>query len=133
MPDIYDQHDKAFGAVSAYVILWGGCKVATIAFKSPKDGAGRLWAYVHWLGLPMVRGCASGYGYDKFSAAVSDAAKRLSVVAAKDRTEELGPPRSEGADWLDGYEPFHTALADDNGPRWLSRLEQAGFDVLRAV
>lgn len=77
MTDIYDLHDKAFARVSAYVILRSGEKVATVAIKHPADGAGRLYAYVHWLGVPMVRGFAGGYGYDKRSAACADAAKRL--------------------------------------------------------
>lgn len=56
MTKIYEQHDAAFSRVSAYVVARNGERVATIAFKFPADGAGRLWAYVHWLGLEMVRG-----------------------------------------------------------------------------
>lgn len=56
MTDIYDLHSKAFARVSAYVVLdKSGERVATVAFKFPADGAGRLYAYVHWIGVPMVR------------------------------------------------------------------------------
>lgn len=47
MAKIYDQHRAAFSNVSAYVITLDGEKVATIAIKFPRDGAGRLYAYVH--------------------------------------------------------------------------------------
>lgn len=53
MTDIYKQHDTAFARVSGYVIAKDGERVATIAFKFPADGAGRLWAYVHWHTKPM--------------------------------------------------------------------------------
>lgn len=56
MSDIYDLHRKAFARTAAYVVVHKGERVATIALKYPQDGAGRLWAYVHWVGLEMVRG-----------------------------------------------------------------------------
>lgn len=68
MPDIYDRHKAAFASVEAFVILHNGERVASIAFKFPRDGAGRLYAYVHRYGLEMVRGFAAGGGYDKRSA-----------------------------------------------------------------
>ena len=70
-PTIYEQHDAAFRHVNAYVIMRGRERVGTVAIKYPRDGAGRLWAYVHFLGMPMVRGYAGGYGYDKKTAALS--------------------------------------------------------------
>ena len=123
MADIYDQHKAAFPNVSAYVIARNGKKVATIAFKYPRDGAGRLYAYVHWLGVPMVRGFAGGYGYDKHSAAVASAVRNISLATlvgfADDRV-------------ITGMD-FISALAEDNGPYWNNRLEAAGFTVWQAV
>ena len=55
MPNIYEQHEAAFGNVSAFVIAKDGKRVATIAFKFPRDGAGRLVAYV---GKPVNLGTA---------------------------------------------------------------------------
>ena len=115
MPNIYDQHKAAFPNVSAYVIARNGKKVATIAFKYPRDGAGRLYAYVHWLGVPMVRGFAGGYGYDKHSAAVASAVRKISMDA----------PEPISA--------FVAALVTDDGPYWNNRLEAAGFQVWSAV
>ena len=123
---IYDLHNKAFSRVSAFVILHEGAKVATIAFKFPADGAGRLYAYVHWLGEPMVRGFAGGYGYDKRSAACADAARKLTdpqEIRLSETAQELGAP----------WTAFRDALLHDGGEHWNRRLEAAGFAVLQAV
>lgn len=134
MPDIYDHHAAAFAHVSAFVILRDGEKVATVAFKFPKDGAGRLYAYVHWLGLPMVRAFAGGYGYDKRSAAVSSAASRIPLGAAFARAQEIGLQYAEGRPWYDAFPAFRDALTDDRtGENWDRKLEKAGFAVLQAV
>lgn len=112
--DIYEQHKAAFALVSAYVITLKGERVATIAFKYPRDGASNLYAYVHWLGTPMVRGWAAGGGYDKHSSACAHAMNRKHAWG--------------------GIDPaFHSALANDGGSTWDTRLRHAGFDVLQAV
>ena len=119
MTSIYTQHEAAFANVSAYVVMKGADRVATIAFKFPRDGAGRLWAYVHWIGTEMTRGHASGYGYDKRTAACANAMSK--GVALKGE--------APGADLL----TFYTALARDGGTTWDSALREAGFTVLQAV
>lgn len=129
MPDIYDQHKAAFANVSAYVIARNGEKVATIAFKYPRDGAGRLYAYVHWLGVPMVRGFAGGCGYDKHSAAVADAARKI-IAGITTRGVRLYPPTLSD---LDAYRAFLDAIERDGGWTWESRLREAGFQVWSAV
>lgn len=116
MTDIYQQHRAAFAAVSAYVILHRGERVATVAFKYPRDGAGRLYAYVHWLGSPMVRGFAGGGGYDKHSAACAAAVRKMAVPGAS--------PASDA---------FVIAMNVDRGYGWDDELRRAGFDVLQAV
>lgn len=123
MSDIYAQHDAAFSQVSAYVIALRGERVATIAFKLPRDGASRLYAYVHWIGVPMVRGFAGGYGYDKCSAAVRSAVNRIDF--SQDSSTH---PR----DWTNAR-TFCEALDYDGGEHWNTRLERAGFQVWQAV
>lgn len=126
--DIYDKRDRHFANVSAYVIHHEdapGVLLATTAIKFPKDGAGRLYAYVHWFGLRMVRGHAGGYGYDKRSAAVSAAAKLIPHHPRADAHEEDRFPELRAA--------FLAALAPDDGCEWNTRLELAGFIVWRAV
>lgn len=129
-PAIYDQFDKAFNRVSAYVILdkSGEC-VAKVAFKFPADGAGRLCAYVHWLGVPMVRGFAGGYGYDKRSAAVADAVHK-GKAAFNEGAQDKQQLSDERARQL--YD-FRHALVVDGGEYWDSRLRNAGFNVIQAV
>ena len=123
MQDIYKLHEKAFASVSAYVILdKSGERVATIAFKFPRDGAGRLYAYVHWFGVPMVRGFAGGYGYDKRSAAVANAVEKA-IATIKPEPDDVNLQRTT----------FFRVLRDDDGEYWDTRLRNAGFTVLQAV
>lgn len=125
MTDIYDQHAAAFRNVSAFVIARNGERVATIAFKFPKDGAGRLYAYVQWFGAPMVRGHANGYGYDKRTAACSAAAKRMTRIPG----EHIDPHGEE----VESQISFMRALDADRGPTWDSALRAVGFQVWQAV
>lgn len=113
---IYDHHAKAFSRVSAWIILneWNE-KVATVAIKFPQDGAGRLYAYVHWIGLEMVRGFSGGYGYDKRSAAVESAASLIETIND------------------DNQKKFKEALRLMGGKDWHHALIDAGFTVLQAV
>lgn len=114
--DIYKQHESAFARVSAFVILKDGERVATIALKFPADGSGRLYAYVHWIGLEMVRGFAPGGGYDKRSAAIASAARKMPVGL------EMSAQRG-----------FVHALSEDGCSTWDGQLRDAGFTVLQAV
>jgi len=120
--NIYTQHGRAFSQVSAFVITKGKERVATVAIKFPRDGAGRLWAYVHWLGVPMVRGYAGGYGYDKSSAAVSSAASRVEL-----QTEHVTKAQ------VNLQKKFIKAASLDNGYDWQRNIEDAGFYTLQAV
>lgn len=137
MTDIYELHEKAFARVSAFVILRGGERVATIAFKPPADGAGRLYAYVHWLGVPMVRGYAGGYGYDKRTAACADAAGRITKAPGPEIVPSshfgLIAERRRIRKEQEAREAFTRALEADRGPSWDSALRNAGFTVLQAV
>lgn len=117
MSDIYDQHQAAFRQTSAFVVVRDGAKVATIAIKFPKDGASRLYAYVHWTGTTMVRGRADGYGYDKRSAAVADALCK--IVPAGTASPALNA--------------FVGAALEMDSDDWTRALEKAGFYVWQAV
>lgn len=124
---IYDQHDKHFSHVSAYVIVKDGRRVATVALRYPRDGASRLHAYVHWLGAPMSHGWAGGYGYDKGSAAVADAVRRLPAVTEGVDSHRVAELASDDA------RAFLTACAADAGDHWYDAVRKAGFDVWQAV
>lgn len=129
MPDIYDQHKAAFARVSAYVILMRHERVATVAIKFPKDGAGRLCAYVHWLGVPMVRGSATGGGYDKRTAACASAMKHYNAAGYGNSEPSLVNDKQH----LLAYAAFLKALGRDDGMDWTRQLENVGFTVLQAV
>ena len=125
MTNIYDQHRAAFANVSAYVIMRGRNVIGTIAFKFPRDGAGRLYAYVHFHGMPMVRGFAGGYGYDKRTAAVEDAFKKID------------PAYFEGDTWTKAHKECARFVKAINGAKdgteWNLSLENAGYTVAQAV
>lgn len=128
MTDIYDQHKAAFANVSAFVVLDSrGERVATVALKFPRDGAGRLWAYVHLIGVSMVRGYASGYGYDKRSAAVSAAIPKIAPYG-KDYGDSEFSAKFEA-----NRQAFRSAADDMGGREWTHALEARGFRVLQAV
>lgn len=129
MTNIYDQHRAAFANVSAYVVLHNGERVATIAFKYPRDGAGRLYAYVHWIGVKMVRGCAGGCGYDKHSAACADSVGRIKLEPGvwPDGTPHHTPEE------MAAFDAFRAALSKNDGYYWHDNLRKAGFVVLQAV
>ena len=128
---IYNQHAAAFGSVAAFVVMQGAERVATIAFKYPRDGAGRLYAYVHWIGTPMVRGFAAGGGYDKQSAACASAADKLPATLPT-TTYTGGRPHHPEAERA-AYGVFRAALAKDAGYDWNRELRDAGFNVFQAV
>lgn len=130
MPNIYDQHRAAFANVSAFVILHNGENVATIALKYPRDGAGRLYAYVHWISTPMVRGFASGCGYDKQSAACAAAARKLPELSRD--AYACGTPHHDDAERA-AYDAFRSALSHDSGRYWYDHLRDEGFVVVQAV
>ena len=122
MASIYDQHDKAFSQVSAYVIAKDGKKVGTIAFRFPRDGASRLWCYLRVSGFRMVRGYAGGYGYDKASAAAASAARGL-------RDPKINEFGQDDALLLE----IAGILDRDDGYGWDRNLREVGFDVWQAV
>lgn len=74
---VYQKHDSAFSLVSAGALVINGEQKGAIAFKFPKDGAGRLSCFLHLHGFPMVIGTAGGYGYDKKAASFESACRFL--------------------------------------------------------
>ena len=124
MTTIYQHHDAAFTQVSAGVILKDGEKVGTIAFKYPRDGAGRLWCYLHLLGSTMVRGSAAGYGYDKRSAALEVAA--ANYEASNARAHKTG-------NWDSGHSKLLAALASIGGSDAETVARSAGYLIVAAV
>lgn len=125
MTDIYEQHTAAFAKVEAHVVLnAAGERIATVAIKFPADGAGRLWAYVHVIGLEMTRGFANGYGYDKRSAAVDVAMSKVGPRIG----EAVSSPEAQAHAIT-----MREAIKANDGDYWNRALERAGYRVLQAV
>ena len=119
MPTIYEQHTAAFARVEAYCVSRDGKRVASVAFKFPADGAGRLYCYLHVFGAPMSRGFASGGGYDKRTAAFETAAAKHS--------------RDAFAEDIANIEAIQAAAKVMDGTGWDRALRDVGFDVWQAV
>lgn len=141
MTQIYEQHDAAFSHVAAYVILRGSNHVAKVAIKRGASGL-RTTAFVHWLGTPMVKGVANGGGYDKDSASVASAARKIQKI---DRSREAQERRDLGK-MAAAMQSELSAIADneiqalfvkaaslDGGKHWDNALRDAGFTVIQAV
>lgn len=118
MTVIYDQFDKATAQVGAYAILKDGKFVGRVVFKYPRDGAGRLYCYLQAWGATMVRGFASGGGYDKRTAAFEDAARKLQKDSVPSDVQAL-----------DTVFAFLDVAAENSGERWDRRLETRGYVV----
>ncbi len=118
---VYKQFEAAFPQVSAYAVIRDGKPMAKVALKFAKSGLSTC-AYVHWIGLPMVRGVANGGGYDKASAACS-------IAMGKTRDPlDIGK-----RDDVHLWDLFRSTLAKDDGQHWDNRLRAAGFDVFQVV
>lgn len=132
MADIYEQHKAAFARVSAFVILNGeGERVATVALKFPADGAGRLYAYFHLIGEEMVRSFATGYGYDKRSAAVASAIGKIPRRGGADGIK--GEPTDYDRLYIANRDAFQKAAPAMDCDDWLNVMRKAGYTVLQAV
>ena len=131
MRDIYSQHSDHFSCVSAYVIMRGGQRIATVAMKFPSDGAGRLYAYVHFIGMEMVRGFAGGYGYDKRTAAVKDAFRKMDPNSYFAPDEANGDPQKKMRSECNRF--CRAILKAKDGQDWEQSLHDAGYRVFSAV
>lgn len=82
----------AFNRVGAWVIInEKGDICGTVKILYPRDGAGKLTAIFHEHGFEPQKGTASGYGYDKASAALSGASinGHYLVDSGRDWTDQL--------------------------------------------
>jgi hypothetical protein len=113
--NIYDLYHKSFLHSAGYVIVKDGQKVATVAFKFPADGAGRIYCYFHVSGATMVRSYAGGYGYNKQSAACESAVAAITAVI---------PPEYQAH-----IDAFKAALDSRPGYEWERRIREAGYEV----
>jgi hypothetical protein len=84
----WQKFDNAFKSVSAFIVLDQDTMqpLAKIALKFPSDGAGRVNAYIHIIGMEVQHGYAGGYGYDKRTASIIDCiCKMFSTIKLQDQ------------------------------------------------
>ena len=109
----YEQRNKKFSQVEAWAVMQAGVQVGVIQVKYPKDGAGRVHAYVHEFGFRMLHGYAGGYGYDKTGAAIG--------ACFNDKEREQASAL---------YGALKSVTYDG---QWQDVIKAAGFDLLQAV
>lgn len=131
MSTIYKQHDKKFNQVSAYVLLEGNNPRGTVAFHYPRDSAGRVTCFLHLHGMPMVKGVAGGYGYDKTGASFENAISSLYVEDLKEGEEWLADSHKENTKEI---EYLKSNLSDLKGSSWNDAFNRLGsYKILRAI
>ena len=81
----WQKFDNAFKQVSAFVVMDRDTMqpIAKIALKFPSDGAGRVNAYIHIIGMEVQHGYAGGYGYDKRTASIIGAVSNCNDIWAQ--------------------------------------------------
>ena len=115
-------------------------KFAKILTAYPRDGAGKLTVYIHDFfgdyGSDVQTGTASGYGYDKFTAAIQGL-----HIDGIEMTDHCAT-NAESAAWLQAYinaESKERVVRDANSAGYLfangneSCYRMSGLDILTAI
>ena len=127
-----DRLEKAADNVSAYAIFHGSAFAGRMVVVYPRDGAGLLRVSLSFTGgplkaLPRLYGDASGYGYDKRSAAFRDA---LSAKRIKEAQDDYETVLSRKEDFEEAWELAHNARhAVPDGHGWEKILEHLGYSA----
>lgn len=118
---VYVQFDAAFSKISAYVVFKGAENVGRVVFKY----GNRAHCYAQVWGAPMAHAHASGYGYDKTTAACEVAIARIAL-----RPDSCATP---AAPVLRHLAAWQAAMKGKDGETWRRRLEDAGYTVAHAI
>ena len=126
----WQKFDNAFKQVSAFVVMDRDTMqpIAKIALKFPSDGAGRVNAYIHLIGMEVQHGYAGGYGYDKRTASIISAVSNCNDIWAQQI-------KSGHVSLTSGQQNLiNLLLSDDAQGGWLEVINQDnGFVVIQAV
>ena len=126
----WQKFDNAFKLVSAYVVMGQDTMqpIAKIALKFPSDGAGRVNAYIHIIGMEVQHGYAGGYGYDKRTASIISAVSNCNDIWAQQI-------KSGHVSLTSAQQNFINLLLSDKAQGgWLEVINQDnGFIVIQAV
>ena len=126
----WQKFDNAFKQVSAFVVMDQDTmqSVAKIALKFPSDGAGRVNAYIHLIGMEVQHGYAGGYGYDKRTASIIDAISNCNDIWAQQIKSGFVSLTSAQQNFI------NLLLSDKAQGGWLEVINQDnGFIVIQAV
>ena len=128
--DIWQKHDKHFAQVKACAILDSeGKHILNVSWKYPNDGAGRLYCYVHIIGLAPSQGMAGGYGYDKTSAALQSAFEKYKPY----EPFYNGEPESDIVRKNETIAHFKAMFKNIGGQDWHNVFRDNGYQVLNVL
>ena len=126
----WQKFDNAFKQVSAFVVMDRDTMqpIAKIALKFPNDGAGRVNAYIHLIGMEVQHGYAGGYGYDKRTASIIGAVSNCNDIWAQQIKSGHVSLTSVQQNFI------NLLLSDDAQGGWLEVITpRNGFIVIQAV
>lgn len=115
--NVYEQFDKDFPRIAAYVVVRKKNRVAKIAFKFPTHHTGKIAVYLQWIGQPMVYGQAQDKTGNEQTNAILAALVHLLDASKKNKI----------------LEEFISALIDGNSIDWEENLAFAGFEIWQAL
>ena len=126
----WQKFDNAFKQVSAFVVMDRDTMqpIAKIALKFPSDGAGRVNAYIHLIGMEVQHSYAGGYGYDKRTASIISAVTNCNDIWAQQIKSGHVSLTSVQQNFI------NLLLSDDAQGGWLEVINHNnGFIVTQAV
>ena len=122
MSEVYKQFDKATSQFTAQALLLNGEPVGRIIVKFGNAAT----AYVQLWGAPMASARATGYGYDKASAAIMSAIKRMCA-------DEYLPHDDDKTACEAHAKLTACAIMWDGGTRYTNAIETAGLTVTNVI
>lgn len=124
----HNQYDKATSRLAVFVLADKEKEIiGNILASYPKDGAGNLTVFIRILGLPLVRGKAGGYGYDKLGAAMYEAG-----LALNNRITAMEKENLRGPELLSLGRRIAESLAQDQ-TNWKGNLGKAGIFLAQII
>lgn len=126
-PGVYAAFDKATNSFSASALILNGKVAGRIVIKF---GAAAT-AFVQLWGVEMASGRATGYGYDKATAAVKAAV--VKIAARGPVADQVRAGDTEARDAMEALFTTFTAGDGRDGERGTRRLEAAGFTLANVI
>jgi hypothetical protein len=125
----YAKFDTAFQNVSAYHLSLNGEAFGRVVLRH----GNAITCYFHVWGLPMVDARATGWGYDKASAAVDGAIEQFARLIAEEEKDASTTGAHVISEFGEIFRRIIQSAAQPEGRDWTFRLSQAGLTVQHVI